>query len=859
MSPLGPVVGLVARNSVDYIRCFHRLATGGRVVVPLRSAQDEFRIRACGVEEITEPGGATGWLDEAMHWADTPDIAQVAFTSGTEGEPRGILLTHANLANTIGRLQHVMHMDASIREYVGVPVYHSFGFARCRAVLAAGGRAYLPSAGFSVSELARLLEAGEVNAVSAVPSLWRVVLKFRDSFARVGRAVRWVEIGSQPMSGQEKAAVRTLFPEATIVQHYGLTEASRATFLDVGTADPDALESVGRPVGDVEVAVDSGGRIRIRGGNVAREMLRGGERVPLVDAEGWLTTNDLGELRGGNLYYLGRADDMINVAGIKIPPEALERGMATALGVAEDYCVARVPDPMRGDGVLIAAHENLQRSDAELVDAAARALSALGVEARSSLAVMRVARLPVTDSGKVRRRELAGRYAESMVRPAAAPEPVPATASPVQALVGIYAGVFPNANVTPADSFVSLGGDSLSFVELATGLEATLGRLPAGWEKQSIAELATAGKRTSWVHAMDLSVVIRAVAIAAIVIGHYGWVDLQGGAFLLLVVAGFSFARFQLPGVVESGSVRSILRLAGNIALPTFIAMSILELRQHRLDVPGSLLVKNWVSTNISSVDYWFLELLVQILLLVALLLASRRVRTLASRHAFGLGAGLLLVSLLAVVFVPALWNTEHIFNRVPHMLAWLFFLGWAAQCARSVPVRLFVALLAIAGAGLAWAEPRFWVEYATYWVVAGTVLLMTVRTIPVPWPLHRVVAAVAGASLFIYITHEPLVNLAHKAGIAAHPAGEVIVALVLGVLVHRLWEGALRLVASRARVGGAEPETRSAADTHDVDADAAGPAPPAPADEARKQQLRAADAAGAQRGLTRGSPRGAA
>src|SRR5690606_37233375 len=135
-------------------------------------------------------------------------------TSGTEGEPKGVLLTHGNPGDVVARLDSGMQVDAQIREYVGLPVYHSFVFGRCRAVSAAGGRAFLPPRGFSPVEITAMLEAGQINAISALPSLWRVLLSARAVTPEAGRRVRWIEIGSQAMSASEKQALVALFPEA---------------------------------------------------------------------------------------------------------------------------------------------------------------------------------------------------------------------------------------------------------------------------------------------------------------------------------------------------------------------------------------------------------------------------------------------------------------------------------------------------------------------------------------------------------------------------------------------------------------------------------------------------------------------
>lgn len=168
--------------------------------------------------------------------------AQVTFTSGTEGKPKGIVLSYANLADAADRIIDQMQLTAEVREYVGVPVTHSFGMARIRVISAVGGQSFIPSRGFDPLELARMLEAGEVNSLSAVPTLLRILLQKPQAIGEAGKKLRWMEIGSQYMTAAEKRGVRDLFPNARIVQHYGLTEASRSTFLLISDVSDELLE-----------------------------------------------------------------------------------------------------------------------------------------------------------------------------------------------------------------------------------------------------------------------------------------------------------------------------------------------------------------------------------------------------------------------------------------------------------------------------------------------------------------------------------------------------------------------------------------------------------------------------------------
>ena len=801
-------IGLIARSSPDYVLRFFELLERGAVVVPLRSREDRYRVDACGVGQIVEPRDGHGWVTASLTPRSDAAIAQVAFTSGTEGEPKGILLTHGNLDNTVRRLRDVMRLDASIREYIGVPVHHSFGFGRCRAVASLGGRFYLPESGFNPREIADLLRSGEINAISAVPSLWRIAIRSRTLFEDCGHRVRWIEIGSQPMPAHDKLVLRELFPNARIVQHYGLTEASRTTFLEISSASFDELESVGRPNGDVEVAITENGRIKIRGGNVAAEILVDGRRTPNTDREGWLETSDLGELRGGNLYFLGRADEIINLAGVKVSPAAIEERLRATLATADALCVARIPDPARGDGVLLAAREDLAVSDPELVDAAASALQELGIEARSSLFVSRFAALPMTDSGKVQRRALAEQYQQRRAQAVgsepeaegslvAASDPYSRRIRPhARSVRSVFAKVFPHSELRDRDTFASLGGDSLTFIEASIELEEILGSLPESWQDRSIGELEALPRRRTLLHAVDMALFIRCVGIVAIVFGHFGVLNIGGATYLLLVVAGLNFARFQLGTVAETGSVRPILATAGRIAAPTALALAVLQVKTGYYDLPQLLLLGNWRDAMTQKFGFWFLELIVQVLAIVALLFLLPAARRWGKSRPFEFGMGVLLVSAAIAGLSPLLWDVEPLFYRVPHMLMWLFALGWVLQAAVTPAQKACVAGLAVLLPLALWAPvwDRFWLQYGAIWIPAGCWAFLSIDRIRLPAPLHKVVAWIAGASMFIYLMHYTGRSLWHRFGPVQHVLIDALVGILVGIAAWLAWEAAIRL-----------------------------------------------------------------
>lgn len=469
------VVGIVAVNSTDYIEKVLAYVDAGNIVVPLRAVNDVERIEIAGAESVVVPRDIKGWIEFFDVTSGTDDrIAQILFTSGTEGSSKSVLLGLKAMSNTTDRLISEMAIDQSIREYVGIPVYYSFGFGRCRVAARVGGKTYIPPDGFDPIEISELLSAGEINALSVVPSLCRILLQNSELFENCGHRLQWLEIGSQYLSGSEKAQIRNMFPRAKILQHYGLTEASRTTFLKIDEVEERHLESVGRPYGGVEISINSGGLIQTRGPHLASGILERGKVSKLIGADGWFVTRDLGHIHDGHLYFDGRADDMINCGGIKLAPESVENSLRLELGGDADICVSKVPDALRGECVLLAYKDSVNIS--ELKAAADIVLKKAGLLGSGSYKSFRCDSFPTTETGKVIRKLLTQEYltisdpgeTEAQINVVDSEGP---TSPQAQLLVEVWEDVLGIRPVSVHDSFFDLGGDSLSAISVATKME----------------------------------------------------------------------------------------------------------------------------------------------------------------------------------------------------------------------------------------------------------------------------------------------------------------------------------------------------------------------------------------------------
>jgi AMP-binding enzyme/Phosphopantetheine attachment site len=758
-APLSRAVGVVVGNQVGYVHHVFGLLEQGRCVVLLHDAAEAARLPHLGIERVDVPAPSLdswSWRGFAPQLSDEP--ALISFTSGTEGRAKAVVVSHRALASTVTRLNEAMGVDAGIREYVGVPVHHSFGFGRCRAVASAGGAFYVPPGGFNPGELRRMLQAGEINAISTVPSLWRVLLAHPEVVAGVAERVRFIEIGSQLMSADEKAALCTLFPRAAILQHYGLTEASRATMLRVDQAGSEELGSVGRAVGDTAVRIVEG-RIAVRGPHVALGYATEAGIEPVCDAEGWFLTKDLGRVERGCLFYEGRADDVINCGGLKVQPEALEAAVRARLSLEGGFAVARRRDPLRGEAFLLAYEPALEPKQGELVEATVAALAELGISARDAVALAPIPSLPRTAVGKIRRAELSRWYAE--LAPAKAPVPVLGNATSV---AEAFAKHLRLGEVDPAKSFVDLGGDSLSYVQLGMELERILGPMRPQWEHRSIAALSALPSAPGDHRAIDTSVLVRALGILGVVTNHAGLLApryIEGGALLLLVTAGANFARFQLPTLAKGELWRSLSSLVQNLALPYLVVVGLFQLLKR--DFEPSLLFgySNFVDPSLlTPFPVWFLQVLMQIIAGFALLFVLAPVRALARKAPFRLALGLHGAALLAAVFVPRVWDTAPLWHSVPHCVLWYFTLGLCVHEARTVQSRWGVSILVLLSQV---ASPELHVA-AVFWTVLGGLLLLWLPSVRLPAPITRAAQQLAAATYFVYLTHLQVIRATERA-----------------------------------------------------------------------------------------------
>jgi long-chain acyl-CoA synthetase len=429
----GDRVLLAAPSLPEYIAAYYAVHEAGGIAVPfdpalpgarllqlaertrpaLAIAEDLAAAPGCPVLRLAQLGASDAAYRDPGH-RDRDDVADLMFTTGTTGQPKGVCLTHGNLASAVRQINAVIGTESDDIEIVPLPLYHSFGLGRVRCCLSVGATVVLVK-GFSLpGEILAAFERHAATAMAAVPAGLAVLLRFGErGLGAIAHQLRYIEIGSAPMSGEHKQQLKSLLPDTALFMHYGLTEASRSAFIELHR-DAEHLATVGRATPGVAIeardedghrqACGQPGVLWIRGPHVARGYWDAPELSAAAFVDGWLRTGDLGSVdERGYITLHGRQDDIVNVGGFKVFPEEVERVLARHPSVAEVACVG-APDPRGVAGSVLRAYLVAAQSGACVEDTELRDLASGELEPyKIPDSFQWVASLPKTDSGKLRR------------------------------------------------------------------------------------------------------------------------------------------------------------------------------------------------------------------------------------------------------------------------------------------------------------------------------------------------------------------------------------------------------------------------------------------------------------------------
>jgi len=231
-------------------------------------------------------------------------------------------------------------------ESLPMPLSHSFGFARLRCVFDVGGTVILENGFLRPERVIENMRINNTNAISSVPAGFAILLDhYFEQFQDISQYIKYIEIGSAFMRQKHKEMLMELCSNARICMHYGLTEASRSTFIEFHS-DKDKLYTVGKPSPNVDVKIidkngvdlklNETGEILVKGEMVMQGYWNKEKMTNESLTDGWLHTGDLGLVDSdGYVHLLGRKKEIINIGGLKVAPGEVEEVLLKYDGIVE--------------------------------------------------------------------------------------------------------------------------------------------------------------------------------------------------------------------------------------------------------------------------------------------------------------------------------------------------------------------------------------------------------------------------------------------------------------------------------------------------------------------------------------------
>ncbi|MBA2327352.1 MAG: fatty acid--CoA ligase family protein [Actinobacteria bacterium] len=321
------------------------------------------------------PAGTTGWDDfveqgdvvsseEAEVRADAVEpsfVSDILFTSGTTGNPKGVMCTHGQTLRAYRDWSGVVGLREGDRYLVVNPYFHAFGYKAGWLASLMMGATNLPHAVFDADDVLERVPRDRISMLPGPPTLYQSILNHPDRGRHDLSSLRLSVTGAAAIPVELILRMREELTFETIITGYGLTEACGIATMCRYDDDPETIATTsGRAIPGVEVQVvdDQGtevtrgepGEVVVRGYNVMLGYLDDPEETAAtIDDDGWLHTGDVGVMdERGYLRITDRTKDMFIVGGFNAYPAEIENLMLRNEKVGQ-VAVVGVPDDRMGE------------------------------------------------------------------------------------------------------------------------------------------------------------------------------------------------------------------------------------------------------------------------------------------------------------------------------------------------------------------------------------------------------------------------------------------------------------------------------------------------------------------------------
>jgi long-chain acyl-CoA synthetase len=289
--------------------------------------------------------------------------ALIVFTSGSTGQPKGVVLSHRAFAGKLEAIDSMLGFTPRTRSLLVLQITFVFGMWVLLLTLLKGGMARMQSR-FDAAAVLSTLKAEGISDVALVPTMLRKILALEESVSRpliAGAALERILTGGEPFGRELNRQLKEFMPNVHAVDIFGLTETCSSDFFLTAEEREPYAGTIGRPGPGIEfricdtqnreLPVDAAGELQIRTPFVMNGYLDEPELTRAAFADGYFRTGDLARAReDGRVELAGRIKDVIIRGGANVSPLELDHLLAQHPDVAAAL-TAGVPDPMVGERI----------------------------------------------------------------------------------------------------------------------------------------------------------------------------------------------------------------------------------------------------------------------------------------------------------------------------------------------------------------------------------------------------------------------------------------------------------------------------------------------------------------------------
>lgn len=356
---------LRSRADVTFVSTLLGIMWSGNTPVPIDSQSPPdviaYMRRKVGTDDVLDPIDPSQCAREgATYDADATMPAFVVFTSGTSGNPKGVIVSNENILHSCGAISQYLSYETYNSAAVVLPLHYSYALlSQICCMLLMGGFARIYPGCRNPVKLARSITEAGLSTFCGVPSTYYAFSQVHQLSPIEFPTIRVLCTAGAPMDVARYATIKEMFPNSVVYNNYGMTEAApRISFVrDDDSRFFDA--TCGKPMAGVNVKVidpeshlplpdGATGVLAVRGPNITTGYLNDEGQTKLAfTRDGYLISGDLAYLQDGYIMLLGRSDDMFNVGGEKVAPIEIERVLTQLPGVV-GAAVRGCPDEQRG-------------------------------------------------------------------------------------------------------------------------------------------------------------------------------------------------------------------------------------------------------------------------------------------------------------------------------------------------------------------------------------------------------------------------------------------------------------------------------------------------------------------------------